>query len=274
MPPRSRKSEKSSAAADPGTAAEARRASGSPWFLGVVAFLCLLAGGAGGFLVARNQAARTQVPAKGQPGDAPALRKSVEPPSAPGRPLPQLEEQVDLLAAPSSPQAGFQRRMRMNPPFDAINSIMFDSADMRIRLARVAAVGREDVCRDDSGKRLACGLMARAVLQNFLRGKQVVCDPLFVPQQNPRRGVVEANCWVNGEDLALRQISAGYAFPWRLATDADHAALAAARAARVGVWAGPHELPAQDVSDRDAAAIPFGSTRLPSPDVSPSLTGE
>jgi len=239
--------------------------------LGIVAFVCLLAGGAVGFLIARPQPARTKLPAAPQartdiPGPQPALRPSVPDAAIERQPAARTEEKLDLLAAASVAQAGFQHRVQLTPPFDAINSIMFDSADLRIKLARVAAVGREQVCKDEEGKRLACGLMARAALQNFLRGKSVECDPLFVPRDR-RRGVVEANCWVNGEDLALRQISAGFAFPWRLATEKDQEALAAARAGRLGVWAGPQDLPTSDVSDSDAAAIPFGSTRLPWADI-------
>lgn len=246
----------------------------SAWTLGIVAFVCLLVGGGAGFLVARPQATRTQAtPApearRATPSQAPALRPTVPPPEAEPQPTARIDDKVDLLAAPSAPQAGFQHRVQLTPPFDAINSIMFDSADLRIKLARVAAVGREQVCKDDDGKRLACGLMARAALQNFLRGKSVECDPLFVPRDR-QRGVIEANCWVNGEDLALRQISAGFAFPWRLATEKDHEALAAARANRLGVWAGPQDMPTSDASDSDAAAIPFGSTRLPWADFAPA----
>ena len=171
-------------------------------------------------------------------------------------------EPFDRLAPVEGTRAAFEPVSHPAPPFDAVDAILFDASDMRIRLAHATPVGRDEACLDHQGQRFACGLRGRASLQNFLVGKTVTCTRLFLGKgENP--DVVDARCSAGGVDLATRQIRAGWAFP-SVHADADHrAALEAAQRERIGVWAGPYEIPREDRSVEDARELPFGSLRNP-----------
>jgi len=156
---------------------------------------------------------------------------------------------------------GFAPAMVTAPPYDAVDAVLFDTLDTRIRLAGVWPVARDEVCLDEARRRFACGLQARASLQNFMRGKTVVCRPMFGTGQR-RDGIVEAHCTADGESLALYQVAAGFAFPARSEDGALATALAEARARKAGVWLGDYQIPAVDRSEADARAVRFGATRL------------
>ena len=157
------------------------------------------------------------------------------------------------------------------PPYDAIDSILFDTLDTRIKLLGVLPVARDELCIDAANRRFACGLQARASLQNFVRGKTVVCRTPFGRRER-RDGIVEADCRVNGVSLAQHQVAAGFAFPIPQPGTAtmgeDEAkgplfqAMEEARAKKLGVWAGDYKPPLVDRSEADAKAIKFGATRL------------
>lgn len=147
------------------------------------------------------------------------------------------------------------------PPFDAIDAALFDTADSRIRLVGILPVARDEVCFDEAGKRFACGLQARASLQNFMRGKAVVCRPA-VGAVERRDGMIEAFCSAGGMSLAMHQVAAGFAFPQSREDDHLHEAMAKARAERRGVWAGPYQMPLVDRAEADSRAIRFGGGRL------------
>jgi endonuclease YncB( thermonuclease family) len=137
---------------------------------------------------------------------------------------------------------------------------LFDGQDTRIRLALVFPVGRNEICTVDAGAHFACGLMGRASLQNFLARRSVVCAPVFLPP-GERRAIVDARCRADDEDIAERQIRAGFAFPSPLAGDNYRDAMDEAKRQRAGVWAGPYDTPKMDLSEADARVVPFGSTR-------------
>lgn len=168
---------------------------------------------------------------------------------------------ADLLTPPVEAEGRFETHLRPAPPYDAIDSTLIDSGDGRIRLIEALAVGRHDVCRRSDGSRFACGLEARARLQNGLIGKQLVCDRLFVAVDR-RNDFVPARCRVDGRDLALTMIEAGYAFAPPLAGGLHTRAEAAAKAAGRGVWAGTPTRPDLDPAIVDDQAVAVGSTRL------------
>lgn len=168
---------------------------------------------------------------------------------------------AEPLAEADAAAGRFEPAIRPQPPYDAVDSTLFDALDRRFRLVQAQAVPREEVCRDASGRRFACGLQGRASLQNHIVGKTVICRRLFLGDPD-KTGIVDARCSVDGEDLALFQIRAGWAVPSGHA-DAEHrAAYEDARARRVGVWAGAWEAPVRDASEIDAREVPFGSLRL------------
>lgn len=246
--------------------AQARPSAGMA--IGVAVGVALFAGAVVGFVLGRQRAPGGEVTAAGE------VRGRSEP-RASGGALPSVTQQtaarrlaawVDFpgepLAEPNGPVTIFEPILRLSPPFDAVDATVFDALDTRIRLAQAWPVGRDEVCLDEAGTRFACGLKARASLQNFLFGKAVVCTRLFLSREE-RRGVVDARCSVDGVDLTTHQIRAGYAFPTDLADAMHHTALDEARRQRAGVWAGPHSLPTIDRSEADIRDIPFGSLRHP-----------
>jgi endonuclease YncB( thermonuclease family) len=279
--PRLTPTEASSPLSTPQTGARAAGASGPA--LGIAVGLALLVGGIGGYVLGTHRAA---VGADGRSAAEQGARDAAER----SRSLRSREQQVatrrlsewrmkelDPLAEPRGPTTLFEPVLRLTPPFDAVDATLIDSLDTRVRLAQARPVGRNEICVNDAGLRSACGLKGRASLQNHLYGKAVTCVRLFLGP-DPRGGkeergrIVDARCSIAGEDLALHQIRAGFAFPSEFA-DADHlAALAEARRVRAGVWAGPYEIRADDQSEVDAREVPFGSLRLAGPEA-PGVAG-
>lgn len=279
--PRQTAPDPSSTPATPPAGAPATGASGPA--LGIAVGLALLVGGAGGYALGTHRALLGA-------GDRTAAEQSARDAAERGRALRSREQQVatqrlsqwrvedlDPLAGPGGPATIFEPVLRLTPPFDAVDATLIDSLDTRVRLAQARPVGRNEICVNDAGIRSACGLKGRASLQNHMYGKAVTCVRLFLGQEplgakEGRGRIVDARCSVAGEDLALHQIRAGFAFPSEFA-DADHvAALAEARRLRAGVWAGPYEIRADDQSEVDAREVPFGSLRLAGPN-SQEVTG-
>jgi len=235
---------------------------------GILVGAAILAAGVGALLVGvgRNGPDGEAQPPPAKPAERIAA-PSEEPPASRERQtaIRMLDSWRSDPAEPlaeADPAAGrFEPAIHPQPPYDAVDSTLFDALDRRFRLAQARAVPREEVCRDASGRRFACGLQGRASLQNNIVGKTVVCRRLFLGDPD-KTGIVDARCSVDGEDLALFQIRAGWALPSEHA-DAEHrAAFEEARARRVGVWAGAWEAPVRDASEIDAREVPFGSLRL------------
>ena len=235
--------------------------------IGIAVGVALLAGATVGFVLGRQRAPVGEGPTMGDGRGRPDQRTggalpSVTQQTAARRLAAWVDFPGEPLAEPNGPATIFEPILRLSPPFDAVDATVFDALDTRIRLAQAWPVGREEVCLDEAGTRFACGLKARASLQNFMFGKAVVCTRLFLSREE-RRGVVDARCSVDGVDLTTHQIRAGYAFPTDLAEANHHAAMEEARRQRAGVWAGPFSLPTVDRSEADMRDIPFGSLRHP-----------
>lgn len=254
------------AAGEPAAAVPARSSASLP-MVGLAVGVATVAGAVAGY-----QWARSQMPARVEaavPVAAPVRE-------AGPRPTAQSQQAARALArwsaeafVPLDPSTtafdGLVERVRLAPPFDAVDSAVFDSSDQRIRLARILPIGRTEVCSDAEGKRFACGLMSRAALQNLVARRSVACDRLFLPREE-RTAVIDADCTVDGVDLAEHLLRSGWATPSPLAGDHHRAALAEAQARGAGVWAGPYVPAERDRAEDDIRAIPFGSLRLPATD--------
>ncbi|TBW41014.1 hypothetical protein EYW49_02345 [Siculibacillus lacustris] len=243
-----------------------------PVVIGAVAGAVLV-----GLAVAALVAARrSEPPPAVAPPSAPVA--AVERPRALSTEAQIAARRLEAFAAPSTseiaeaapPAAGFEMAFRAQPPFDAIDSVLFDTLRQRLKLHGVVPVGRNEICLAEDGRRFACGLMARATLQNHIAGKEPTCERAFLAE-DARAEMLEVRCSVDGEDLALHMIRAGFAFPALHAGAHHFEALAEAKARRAGVWAGPYEPALEDRSRDDSRATPFGSTRVRSP--SPSEAG-
>jgi endonuclease YncB( thermonuclease family) len=211
----------------------------------------------------------------GRRGDPVARPATTEAPVAtrPAAPSASVETQIaaqrlarfgDLVEpAGDHVTTSFEEPIRLSPPFDAIDSVVFDAEMRRFRLWGVWPVGRNEICRGDDGSRFACGLMARATLQNHIARKKLVCNRMFGPD---RPGdFVEVVCIAEGVDLALHMIRTGFAFPTRLSGTAHWEALGEAVSEKRGYWNGPQAAPTADRAAEDARSIPVGGVRLLSP---------
>lgn len=219
----------------------------------------------------RDASVKTAAPAPSPVQPTPVQPASVERQTAARRLAGWKGDTIDLFDPETARPVAFLPEMVTKPPYDAIDSILFDTLDTRIKLVGVLPVARDELCIDAANRRFACGLQARASLQNFVRGKTVICRPSFGRRER-RDGIVEAECRVKGVSLALHQVAAGFAFPLPqpgLSTTAEDEvkgalfhAMEEARAKKLGVWAGDYKPPLVDRSEADAKAIKFGATRL------------
>jgi endonuclease YncB( thermonuclease family) len=78
---------------------------------------------------------------------------------------------------------------------------------VRTRLAGLAGPSRDAVCEDAEKSLWACGLQARAALNNLIRRAQVQC----VPKGPVENGIIPAICSVDGRDVGTELVKAGFA---------------------------------------------------------------
>ncbi|MCE1237411.1 MAG: hypothetical protein LWW93_13770 [Hyphomicrobiales bacterium] len=239
-----------------------RREAGRRILVGAGVGIALFAGGVGGYLLARASLSRPGVVAT--PTPSPTRTES-----SPGSAQRQTAaRRLSALAAsdfsPFDPvredMRGFVAPITFSPPYETVNSAVFDTAEYRIRLARIRPIGRDEVCFDQAQFRFACGLMARAALQNALAGREVTCLPRFeVASRTAHRFV--ADCRTAAGDLAEGLVRKGFALPTEPDDRRLFAALEAARTARRGVWAGPYVEAEADPTAEDEHDVPFAGAR-------------
>lgn len=104
----------------------------------------------------------------------------------------------------------------------------------RIRLRGIDAPEYAQTCQKD-GIDYACGKRAREALAAMTAGRAVSCTG----SQHDRYGRLLGNCMAGGVDLNRAQVQAG----WAVAYGAFESEETAARAAKVGIWAGTFERP-------------------------------
>jgi endonuclease YncB( thermonuclease family) len=136
---------------------------------------------------------------------------------------------------PFSPQsfgarAGFRQSLEIAPPFDIVDGRSVRHGARIIALAGIAAPAAPAVCRDDDGRLWACGLQARAALNNRIRDGAIAC--------RQAAGGADWTCDAGGEDLALWLVSRGWARPDAGGGMALHRAVEEARQAKLGLWNG------------------------------------
>ena len=146
------------------------------------------------------------------------------PPPAPSQPMPPPDE----TPPPARAAASFDRRpYRPVPPFLVVDGLTFGPPrEVPTRLAGLSGPARTAVCRDALGARWACGLQARAALNNLVRDGDVACTPV-----GEADGARHARCSAGGRDIGAMLVEQGFA-------RGEGAAEAAARAARRGLWNG------------------------------------
>lgn len=143
----------------------------------------------------------------------------------------KVQERVQLV---SPPPPGPPREIRLSPPFDIIDARTFVSGDWAVTLPDIEGPEREAVCVNAQGRFFACGLAARAALNNALRRNGAVCRTRAAV--NAER--VLADCGVEGGDLALALVRQGWARPVSGAPPELEEARRAAEAQSAGMWNG------------------------------------
>lgn len=156
--------------------------------------------------------------------DGPATTAAVSPRSLP--PAPVAAEPPARVEARPEPY-------RIAWPFDIADALTFGpEGATKTRLAGLDGPSRDAICNDREGRPWACGLQARAALNNITRQQQLVCDPAGAPTAS----LVPARC--RGEvDVARELVLAGFARP-NGPEPALEAALEDARRNERGLWNG------------------------------------
>ena len=116
------------------------------------------------------------------------------------------------------------------PPFEIDDGLTFGPEKaVRTRLSGLTGPRRDAVCRDQDDRLWACGLQARAALNNLIAKRQVRCTPTA-----PSDSVVPARCVTDGGDLGRHLVELGYA-----RSEVDYPTeMDKARAAKAGMWNG------------------------------------
>jgi endonuclease YncB( thermonuclease family) len=121
----------------------------------------------------------------------------------------------------------------LEPPYAIVDGLTVKTVDRVVRLAGLEGPPREAICFDEKGYLWACGLQARAALNNLITSRSVPCK--VIGRDNEAD---VAHCQVDRADLGRKLVAAGWARP---APDqqADYSTeLKAASEASMGMWNG------------------------------------
>lgn len=161
------------------------------------------------------------------------LRPTLAAPEHPSRSGEQVSAKLQGPAL-SAVQAGRALEpYRIAWPFDIADGLTFGpEGATKTRLAGLEGPPRDAVCNDRNGQPWACGLQARAALNNATRRQTLACEPVTAPVG----GILTARC--GGDiDLARELVLAGFARPAGPDSALD-VALDDARRNERGLWNG------------------------------------
>lgn len=126
-----------------------------------------------------------------------------------------------------------------------------------IKLAGIESPVANQNCTTGDGRTWNCGWSARSALDRIVRRRNVTCTPLEAVGQ----GATIANCTANEADIAEALVRNGHVFAASGFFAAYGSSEADARAAKVGVWQGDAQHPAewrQNIWDEAKRAAPDG----------------
>jgi endonuclease YncB( thermonuclease family) len=198
----------------------------------------LFAWGAGGAVLAGALLGALVVVDRKPP--APAARPDrVPPPAAPstaarttvGTPSPDAKVQERPLAPPEHVPL---QPVELDPPFLILDGLTFSAGLSTYRLDGLKGPPSTAACRNSDGHLWACGLQARAALNNVIQRKRLVCTPVRTGQN----GVAEATCTADGADVGGQLAAQGWARPVGDASGAYRAEAHEAEQDKRGLWNG------------------------------------
>lgn len=119
----------------------------------------------------------------------------------------------------------------LQPPYEIDDAVTFGPENAaRTRLAGLHGPDREAVCLDKGGLPWACGLAARAALNNAIRVGPLACEPVA-----PSAGVQVARCANGRGDLGRQLTALGFVRP---SDGSEPPEMRTAREGGVGMWNG------------------------------------
>ncbi len=171
------------------------------------------------------------------------LHRPVTPPTATlnGKTDGQIEQAQSLevrklnteRVAPLSDTVATRRSTVMiRPPFEIADARTFGSPDMSVMLVNATGPERDAVCFNATGNLWACGLAARAALNNLLRTTTLTCDTVDSASR-PVEGICRLP---DGQDLSGVMVAAGFLRPAN--PEEFKAEEALARTNQRGLWNG------------------------------------
>src|SRR4051794_3590407 len=197
-------------------------------------------GAAGALLVALSFAAivvleqTPPVPARVR---APVLRPSVPAQTeSPGQVQIESPRQTKAQERPVEPAGSVMpdQPVKLDPPFLIVDGLTFTAGLNTYRLDNLMGPKANAACRNDDGHLWACGLQARAALNNVIQRRTLLCRPSRINGD----GTMQVVCTADGEDVGAQLTAQGWARPAPGSPDAYGAEARAAEQERRGLWNG------------------------------------
>jgi endonuclease YncB( thermonuclease family) len=150
-------------------------------------------------------------------------------------PQPQpVETKAQERAGPAGAAVNPLQSLDLDPPYLIHDGLTLAAGATTIRLAGLEGPGPKAACKNDGGHLWACGLQARAALNNETRQRRLAC----VAAATDTDGAVRATCSIEGEDLGRRLVAGGWAKPAGVVSNYDPAVIEGARRGKRGLWNG------------------------------------
>ncbi len=112
------------------------------------------------------------------------------------------------------------------------NNGLLDADGVRLQIYGIVLPPRGKICKSAAGVRSACGQRALIVLRNLVGGRSIACE--IKDASNP----AIAACKIEGIDIAVSLLEGGWANLAMGVADKNYvAAVSAARARKLGIWA-------------------------------------
>jgi endonuclease YncB( thermonuclease family) len=184
----------------------------------------------------------------GEPMPAPAPAPLPQPAvAAPAREARFEPDKVQERAAPAAAPLSPSQPVEVEPPYVILDGLTFAAGTTALRLSGLEGPSARTTCRDGNGHPWACGLQARAALNNALRTGRAICTPT----DGTADGATPAVCTVDGSDIGEKLVAEGWARPSGAVAASYAEALQEARRAGRGLWNGEWTVlaagPAQDL---------------------------
>jgi endonuclease YncB( thermonuclease family) len=109
-----------------------------------------------------------------------------------------------------------------------------------VQLAGIESPEITQVCRDQRKRAWRCGQRARAALRRLIRRRKLVCQSV----SPTKTGRLQASCSIGNKNVAEQMIRRGYAFATGSVFKSFADAEDAARKAKLGIWKGEVQRPA------------------------------